>query len=191
LIAAMTFVSGTLLLLHPAPIPPLTHIHLLSTDDALDPAEILFDTVRPAESVGWRGVSIRFSGHSWGSIQTVSQQHQRLGLGGVAHHFVIGNGTGSGDGQIDMGFRWRHQEPSGLTLLERQRDPLLVDICLIGDGQSPPTSAQLRELVWLIRQLQARLTISSSQVVLAADGLDAVAHGFPEATLRQQLYQIP
>lgn len=191
LIAAMTLVSGTLLLLHPAPIPPLTHIHLLSTDDDLDPAEILFSTTRPAEATGWRGVSISYSGHSYGSIQTISQQHDAMGLGGVAHHFVIGNGTGSGDGQIDVGFRWRHQEPSGLTMLQPGRDPLLIDICLIGDGKAPPTAAQVRELVWLIRQLQSHLGIPTSQVVMASEQPTTLAGGFPEAAFRDQLYQIP
>jgi hypothetical protein len=108
--AAMTVASAILLVLQPAPVTPASHLHLLSTERAYDPAGALFETLVPVLPGRWDTIAVSFSGHRFGSAQTVGMQHEGMGLGGLGHHFVIGNGTGSADGRIDVGFRWQHQQ---------------------------------------------------------------------------------
>ncbi|MCC7205021.1 MAG: N-acetylmuramoyl-L-alanine amidase [Phycisphaeraceae bacterium] len=191
LLAAMTLASGVLLVLQPAPVAPLTHIRLLSTDRAVDPADQLFATTSPVQHGRWQAITISYSGAAYGSGSTVAQQHEYLGLRGLGHHFVIGNGTASPDGEIEVGFRWQHQLPSGLPVSQAAGDQQsIIQICLIGDGRkAPPTDSQLRELLWLVRNLQLRTGIPSSKVGLIDAGPFAVGPYFPELVLRQQLFR--
>jgi hypothetical protein len=192
LMAAMTLASAVLLALQPAPIMPVSHLHLLSTERAYDPADALFETLVPVLPGRWERIAVSFSGHRFGSSQTVGMQHEGLGLGGLGHHFVIGNGTGSADGRIDVGFRWQHQQ-SGRVPWHVQPRPGSAEartlyVCVIGDGrESGPTRNQLRELTWLVRLLQARLEIASEQVELVDLGPYTVGPRFPVIELRQQL----
>ena len=48
----------------------------------------------------------------------------------VFYHFVIGNGTDSQDGEIEVGWRWRRQ-----IEVERSGD---IQICLVGDFNRQP-----------------------------------------------------
>jgi len=188
----MTLVSAVLLVLRPSPVAPLSHIQLLSTDQRADPADQLFDTAAPSDQYPWNAVVVSLSGNDYGSLETVSTQHQRMGLGGLGYHFVIGNGTGSPDGQIEVGFRWLHQWPAalpGILTMPDSHGDRAIHICLIGDGHSPPTASQMRELTWLTQRLQARLGIDYGRVRVVEAGPYAVGDRFPVTQLRQALYR--
>ena len=61
---------------------------------------------------------------------------------GLAYHFVIGNGTDSGDGQIEIGPRWRKQLRGGhvKSLAYNENS---IGICLVGNFQHrSPTRKQ-------------------------------------------------
>lgn len=188
----MTLASGVLLMLQPAPISPASHVRLLSTERTYDPADALFQTLVPVMSSRWEAIAISFSGHPFGSSQTVGLQHEGMGLGGLGHHFVVGNGTGSGDGLIDVGFRWQHQQ-AARTPWRVQPQPgsaaaRTIQICLIGNGRdSGPTRDQVRELIWLVRELQNRLRIPGENVELLDLGPYTVGARFPVLEFRQQL----
>jgi N-acetyl-anhydromuramyl-L-alanine amidase AmpD len=74
---------------------------------------------------------------------------------GLAYHFVIGNGTESGDGQIEIGPRWPKQDQGGhVTSLDQNK--VAIGICLVGDfNQHRPTKAQVESMLELIRYLRA------------------------------------
>ncbi|MCC7192528.1 MAG: N-acetylmuramoyl-L-alanine amidase [Phycisphaeraceae bacterium] len=190
LVVSMTIASGALLVLEPRPATGVYPISLNVVDRQTDLANGLFDTTPSPDPHAWTAIVIHQSGAAGGSAETLGQTHQKLGLGGLGYHFVLGNGHGAPDGQIVAGFRWTSQQrgafPGGSV------DPLgrrTISICLIGEAKSPPTPMQLRQLVWLVQQLQAKFGISADHVLTPrtiSGSNDGSA--FPSAAFRQQLY---
>jgi hypothetical protein len=76
---------------------------------------------------------------------------------GMAYHFVIGNGSDSGDGQIEVGSRWLQQKQGG-HLASESLNEIAIGICLVGDFSThrigPRQTASLIELVQYLRRLQ-------------------------------------
>lgn len=74
----------------------------------------------------------------------------------MAYHFVIGNGTDSGDGQIEVGRRWLRQLQGG-HLASETLNEISIGICLVGDFSrnrlGPRQTASLIELVQYLRKL--------------------------------------
>ena len=69
---------------------------------------------------------------------------------GLAYHFVIGNGTGSDDGLIEIGNRWMQQLHGGHVKSQRYNE-IGIGICLVGNFESNnPTDAQMRSLTELL-----------------------------------------
>jgi hypothetical protein len=63
---------------------------------------------------------------------------------GLAYHFVIGNGTSSGNGEIEVGNRWRRQINGGHVHSDYLNN-ISLGICLVGDfnrGQADPRPAR-------------------------------------------------
>jgi len=188
LVAAMTVTSGLLLLLEPGPSVPRPGVALRSIDrgnEAVKPKDKLFDT--DAREARWGSIVIHDSRTSQGSAQTLHYIHEQLGRGGLGYHFVIDNGPGSDDGKIEVGFRWSGQTPGAFFDAQMADWPDAVGICLIGDGDSGRfTEAQLKQLVWLVQQLQQRYDIPKADVY-AQIGARTATSGFPDAWFRQQL----
>ncbi len=194
LVGAMTLVSGTLLLLEPGPVAPLSVLKLSSLDRAVSPERVLFDTQPNCEArePRWSAIIVRPSGAARGSAGVLHQQHEALGLGGLAYHFVIGNGQGTADGQIEIGYRWRSQVDGAAAMGDFAAwfNRHSITICLVGDlNRSAPTTAQMRELVWLVQRLQSRLGIppQNVRVEAGAEVNGSLPRMFNEAVFRRQL----
>ncbi|HWB58691.1 MAG TPA: peptidoglycan recognition family protein, partial [Chthoniobacteraceae bacterium] len=72
-------------------------------------------------------------------------------------HFVIGNGSSSGDGEIEIGNRWTRQLDGGHVHSD-YLNSIALGICLVGDfNRDKPTKAQLAALDELIRYLRIRV----------------------------------
>ena len=86
---------------------------------------------------------------------------------GVGYDFVIGNGTDSGDGQVEVTFRWQ-QQLTGAHCGGTPDNWANVDgigICLVGNFQyATPTPRQMESLVQLVRFLQKRYGVSRDHV---------------------------
>ena len=81
-------------------------------------------------------------------------RHVRHMQNGLAYHFVIGNGTSTGNGQIEVGDRWRRQINGGHVHSDNLNN-IALGICLVGDfNHSQPTPAQLQSCEELIRYLR-------------------------------------
>ncbi len=85
---------------------------------------------------------------------------------GVGYDFVIGNGTNSGDGQVEVTFRWRKQLTGAHCKTPNNwANEKAVGICLVGNfNQTVPTRRQMQSLVKLVRFLQNRYRIPKSRV---------------------------
>lgn len=106
----------------------------------------------------WRYIVVHNSGTRQGNAKIFDyyHRHTRKMPNGLAYHFVIGNGTSSGDGQIEIGDRWRRQINGGHVHSDFLNS-ISLGICLVGDfNRDLPTKAQLAALDELIRYLRQR-----------------------------------
>jgi hypothetical protein len=87
---------------------------------------------------------------------------------GCGYHFVIGNGTQSGDGEVEASQRWRQQlQGAHAKTPDNQFNEHGIGICLVGNfelGTSRPTAAQMRSLLRLSQWLMDRYDIPLANV---------------------------
>lgn len=185
----MTLTSGLLLVLEPGPVAPTSGVTLQSIDRTMAPQERLFETAQPPHP--WKAIVIHDSGSLSGSSRTINEAHEKAGRGGLGYHFVVNNGNGQDDGLIELGFRWQRQFAG--SYVEGQNadwfNQHAIGICLIGDADRRRfTESQLRELIWLVQQLQAKFNIPADAVfVEVGSNGDQTKKLFPEAWFRSQL----
>lgn len=113
----------------------------------------------PVQKRRWRYIVVHNSGSRQGNaaIFDYYHRHTRKMPNGLAYHFVIGNGTSSGDGQIEIGGRWTRQINGGHVHSDYLNN-IALGICLVGDyNRDLPTKAQLEALDELIRYLRKRV----------------------------------
>lgn len=113
--------------------------------------------VIPVKPGRWRYIVVHHSATKEGTARSMDLYHRRRGMeNGLAYHFVIGNGRGTGDGVIEIGNRWRRQIKGGHLASERLND-ISIGICLVGNfNNQRPTQAQMRSLRALVQYLMLR-----------------------------------
>lgn len=107
----------------------------------------------------WQYIIVHNSGTRQGNAKIFDNYHRnvRRMQNGLAYHFVIGNGTSSGDGEIEVGPRWTRQINGGHVASD-YLNSISIGICLVGDyNRTVPTEAQLGALDELTRYLRARV----------------------------------
>ena len=184
LMGVMTLTSALLVAVKRDPLVPDTSVSLMAADST----DAVFDTPVPAKAGRWKYVFVHHSRTPGGSAAALAEAAGSNGP--MPDHFVIGNGDGCGDGEIQVGHRWAQQQPAGRTPGVDRMDPACVSICLIGDfDRTPPTPAQMRRLGQLVASLQGRLRIGREQVWVADAKASPAGVGrhFPGAAFRQQL----
>ena len=184
LVTVMSLTGMLLLVMKSEPVVPDTSFSLMASDSA----EGVFRTKVPVRAGRWRSVLIHHSRTASGDATSLADAAG--GPVGLADHFVIGNGEGCGDGEVQIGQRWNDQQPAGRPPGLDHVDPACISICLIGDfDRNAPTPAQLSRLRQIVAALQGRLRIGAEQVWLPdVPGSPAGAgRYFPYAPFRQQL----
>lgn len=117
---------------------------------------------------GWTAIVIHHSGTKNGNAAIFDKWHREGNYWeGVGYDFVIGNGTDSGDGRVEVTFRWRKQiagaHCGGTPGNWANKDA--VGICLVGNfNRTVPTARQMQSLVKLTRFLQRRYGISKNRI---------------------------
>jgi hypothetical protein len=183
-IALTGSLTATALFLHavsPLPLKPAGGAGLFAQEASRDSRRVQADAVAPAT---WRYIYIHHSASPSGDARSLATAD------GPADHFIIGNGTGMADGEIQPSQRWRLQSPAaaprGLPALDRE----CISICLIGDYDSrPPTRAQLRQLALLVQKLQSEHSIPPGGVFMRQQPGEPAGIGqkFPVDQLRELL----
>ncbi len=120
----------------------------------------VIDAIRraPVKRRRWQFIVVHNSGTRQGNARVFDYYHRhvRRMQNGLAYHFVIGNGTSTGDGQIEIGDRWRRQINGGHVHSDYLNN-ISLGICLVGDfNRDQPTRAQLDACEELIRYLRDR-----------------------------------
>ena len=112
----------------------------------------------PVKRRRWQFIVVHNSGTRQGNARVFDYYHRhvRRMQNGLAYHFVIGNGTSTGNGQIEVGDRWRRQINGGHVHSDYLNN-ISLGICLVGDfNRDQPTRAQLDACEELIRCLRQR-----------------------------------
>ena len=112
----------------------------------------------PVKRRRWQFIVVHNSGTRQGNARVFDYYHRhvRRMQNGLAYHFVIGNGTSSGNGQVEVGDRWRRQINGGHVHSDYLNN-ISLGICLVGDfNRGQPTRAQLDACEELIRYLRER-----------------------------------
>jgi hypothetical protein len=144
----------------------------------------------------WVAIVIHHSATETGNAAIFDKWHrERNHWEGVGYDFVIGNGTDSSDGQIEVTFRWRKQIP-GAHCGGTANNWANVDgigICLVGDfDNTVPTAQQMQSLLRLVRFLQKRYGIPKWRIyghkaTPGARVTDCPGRRFPMARLKSML----
>jgi hypothetical protein len=113
----------------------------------------------PVKKGRWKYIIVHNSGTRQGNARIFDVYHRRTRKmqNGLAYHFVIGNGTSSGDGEIEIGSRWTKQINGGHVASDYLNN-IAIGVCFVGDyNRDRPTKAQLAALDELIQYLRGRV----------------------------------
>jgi N-acetyl-anhydromuramyl-L-alanine amidase AmpD len=131
------------------------------------------DLVQPPKADRpWRYIVLHHSATAEGGYAQIDRQHRdRAGLDGCSYHFVIGNGTDSPDGTIEVTRRWSEQRP-GAHCRDAKHPSVNeygIGICLVGNlDQDGPTPRQVEAARVLVAYLKDRYMIPGDRVATHA-----------------------
>ena len=106
----------------------------------------------------WKYIIVHHSATSSGGARAFDRAHRNNGWDELGYHFVIGNGTDTLDGQLEVGDRWRKQKHGAHTRVDINDDNRYnmhgIGICLVGDfSRQRPSRKQMAELIRLTKGL--------------------------------------
>ncbi len=151
----------------------------------------------PAPARPWQYIVLHHSASESDSLETIDRFHREVrGWDGCGYHFVIGNGTYSGDGEIEVSRRWLEQKHGAHTKVagHPEYNRYGIGICLVGNfEQHPPTPKQTQAARALVAYLMARYNIPPSRVslhrVLAGGRTACPGSQFPTHALLPNYWQ--
>lgn len=188
-VTLVMFMTGTSALLLALSRPPLTpdaaaQLYAVEPSSSLD---VVFNTQPQASANRWQYIYVHHSRTPDGNARTLADANGSAAMG---DHFVIGNGRGAIDGEIQMTQRWIQQQaatpPAGAGYI----DPACISITLIGDfDRALPTNTQVQSLNQLLATLQHRLKIPADRVILrdVPHSEAGIGQYFPTTAFRSQL----
>ena len=104
----------------------------------------------------WKTIVIHHSATRRGGAELFGRDHiKRNGWDELGYHFVIGNGTSTPDGMVEVGPRWNKQKHGAhCKTANNYYNEHGIGICLVGDfTKSRPTPRQLNSLRRLVQFL--------------------------------------
>ena len=196
LVGLLTVTSGLLMVLAPPPLNADPYPTLSASDvaDRLDPKpdpslDTIFNTRTPVQSGRWKYIYVHQSATNGGDAVSLAAASGIAN--GPGDHFVIGNGNGMKDGEIQVSPRWNEQTAPMPPAGADQIDPDCISICVVGDfRKARPSSTQLHRLTQLVATLQGQFQVPQDNVVLLDSGTSPAAgigSNFPTGSFRQQI----
>jgi hypothetical protein len=117
----------------------------------------------------WRYIVLHHSDHATGSYAQIDRDHRdRIGTQGCGYHFVVGNGSESPDGRIEIANRWVNQKAGAhcRDAKNPEANDYGIGVCLVGDlDESSATPKQLEATKALVSYLRERYDIPADRVV--------------------------
>ncbi len=112
----------------------------------------------------WKRIVVHHSAIKYGNAKKYDSAHRQRGMqNGLAYHFLIGNGIDSGDGEIEIGPRWKKQLLGG-HVRSYNLNLTAIGICLVGNfEQTHPSKKQLDAFTQLMDWLQGDVLKKKTQ----------------------------
>lgn len=119
----------------------------------------------------WKYIVLHHTATETGDVQSIHEAHLKnkdkngKPWQGIGYHFVIGNGSGMGDGEIEPTFRWK-QQMHGAHAGVGEYNQKGIGIVLVGNFEKhPPSPAQLAAVKQLVPALAAEYKIPPDQIM--------------------------
>lgn len=151
----------TILILYGCAAPPI------SQDEIVIPTAVL-NELNKFKVRDWKYIVIHHSASYKGNASSIGKYHRKVRgwKNGLGYHFVIGNGNGARNGQIEVGDRWNKQI-RGAHAGNDEYNEYGIGICLVGNfDNNRPSEAQISSLIYLIRYLQERCNIPKKNIIM-------------------------
>lgn len=167
LLVSMT--TGAVVLMALGNHPPSAGPFCLSTYYRLDPIQQAIDS-RATQTPGrWESVEVYYSGTKAGNLDQLASLSGQASSDDINCHFVICNGLGGGDGQIQTTEKWQKQW-SVIPDHTWYGSSRTVRICLVADGKHVrPTSAQIKRAEALVESLAVKFNVPASKIFYPAN----------------------
>lgn len=108
-------------------------------------------------------IIIHHSATREGGAESFRRNHKARGWRDVGYHYIIGNGTYSRDGEVEIG---RPENESGAHCNVDRMNFRSIGICLVGDfDKTRPTTAQMESLEGLCRDIMSRHRIPAGNIL--------------------------
>jgi N-acetyl-anhydromuramyl-L-alanine amidase AmpD len=122
--------------------------------------------VPPVKSDRWECIVIHHSATDFGGARRFDKGHKNKGWDDLGYHFVIGNGSDTRDGTVEVGPRWKEQRHGAhCRSPEDYYNEHGIGICLVGNfDEEKPTAAQTRSLTKLVRFLSKKYDIPPNKI---------------------------
>ncbi len=118
----------------------------------------------------WTEIVVHHSAGELGGLESIDRYH-RSGRhwDSAGYDFIIGNGSFSGDGEIEVSSRWDSQSDGAHCLYH---NATAIGICLVGNfdvHDEQPSPFQIRSLVQLVAYLAVRYNIPPERIYVHRD----------------------
>ena len=115
----------------------------------------------------WKWIVIHHSATPDGGAARFDKEHRNQGWDELGYHFVIGNGSDTGDGLVEVGNRWTRQKHGAHAKTPDNRfNDYGIGICLVGNFEtSRPSHKQMQSLANVVAYLMQRYDIPASRVI--------------------------
>ena len=125
------------------------------------------DWAPPVPARAWKYVVVHHSATAGGGAAAFDRMHKAKGWDGLGYDFVIGNGTDTADGQVEVGFRWKQQITGAhAKTADNRYNEYGIGICLVGNFDvDRPTPAQMQSLAKLVAYLTRTYRITPDNVI--------------------------
>jgi hypothetical protein len=148
-----------------------------SVDDPPLPRELV-QRIRNHAHPGrdWKWIVVHHSATERGGAESFDRMHrEQRGWNSLGYHFVIGNGTDTRDGEVEIGPRWAKQKHGAHCATPSNKfNRYGIGVCLVGNfEQTRPTPSQLTTLVDLLALLCAEYDVPVKNIIGHRDGQSA------------------
>jgi hypothetical protein len=144
--------------------PPSAGAFCLSTYYRLNPVEQAISS-RVTQAPGrWECVEVYYSGTKAGDLDQLASLSGLASSDDINCHFVICNGLGGCDGQIQTTEKWQEQW-SVIPDHTWYGSSKTIRVCLVADGKSAkPTNAQIKRTEALVEALSAKFGVPPTKI---------------------------
>ena len=115
----------------------------------------------------WQAIVIHHSATAVGGAARFDREHKEKGWDELGYDFVIGNGTDTADGQIEVGSRWIKQKVGAHAKTpDNWYNEHGIGICLVGNfDNGRPSAAQMRSVGKLVAFMMRTYHIPADRIV--------------------------